>query len=208
MARIAVITGDLINSTKVSNPKAFREKLSKLMDLMSHRFDATTNLYRGDGFQVALDATRFNALEAAVIIRTGLIANSPDKNNKWDARIALAFDIGVLSTSDQNSKAFVNSGHTLDAMKKDHFCVHAEDEVSKLALGVATSFADNIINNLTPTEAEVLHYYFLYRENHADIARRLGKKRPTITIALQRGRYLLIDRYVRDMDEFLKQRHG
>ncbi|MEZ5491514.1 MAG: sigma-70 region 4 domain-containing protein [Gammaproteobacteria bacterium] len=209
MSRIAVITGDLINSTKVRDAHGFRARLEELMELLERNYQARTMLYRGDGFQAVLDAERFNALEVAVIIRTGLIAQSPDKNNRWDARVALAFDTGdgdgKLSFEDQNSSAFVNSGRLLDEMDKDHFSIYGSNENTRLALGVATGFVDDIVNQLTPTEAEVLHYFFLDRKSHSDIARQLGKKRPTITLALHRARYTLIDRFVQDMNKFLVQ---
>jgi len=209
MSRIAVITGDLINSTKVRNAQGFRERLRELMTLAERKYQAKPTLYRGDGFQAALDADRFNALEVAVVIRTGLIAQSPDRNNRWDARVALTFSTGTgdqdLSFEDQNSPAFVNSGRALDGMEKDHFCIYGSNENTRLALGVATGFADDIINQLTSAEAEVLHYYFLDRKSHSDIARKLGKKRPTITLALQRARYTLVDRFVQDMNKFLGQ---
>lgn len=217
MSRIAVITGDLINSTKVRDARGFRRRLEVLLELAGQRYHATTALYRGDGFQVALDAEQFNALEVAVILRTGLIAHSPDRKNRWDARVAIAFARGeeqekveekkqaILSIKDQNSPAFVNSGRSLDAMDKDHLCIHGRSASARLALGVASGFADDIINQLTATEAEVLHYYFLDRKSHSDIARQLGKKRPTVTLALQRAKYTLINGFTRDMNKFLEQ---
>jgi len=209
MPRIAVITGDLINSTKVRDAAGFHARLKLMMGLLDEKYQANTTIYRGDGFQVALDADRFNALEVAIIIRTGLIAQSPDKNNRWDARVAIAVDHGDgeedLSFVDQNRLAFVNSGRTLDAMEKDHFCIHGGNESARLALSVATGFADDIFNQLTSTEAEVLYHYFLERKSHSDIARLLGKKRPTITLALQRAKYTLIDRFAQNMNKFLNQ---
>ena len=209
MPRVAVITGDLINSTKVHDAHGFRERLEVLMELLERKYEAKTPLYRGDGFQAALHANQFNALEAALVIRTGLIAQSPDKSNRWDARVALAFSTKdgdeALSFEDQNSPAFVSSGRVLDGMEKDHFCIYCSNENTQLAVGVATAFVDDIVNQLTPTEAEVLHHFFLDRKSHSDIARQLGKKRPTITLALQRAKYTLLDRFVKDMNKFLGQ---
>lgn len=207
MSRIAVLTGDLIKSTKVRDPQGFREQLKNMMKLAAREYKANTSVYRGDGFQVVLNADRYNALELAVVLRTGLIAQSPDKKNRWDARIAIAFgnkgSAGNITLEDQNSEAFINSGRTLDDMKKEHFLIYANSETARLAAGVATGFADDVINHLTATEAEVLNLYLLHRKSHSDMARQLGKKQPTITLALQRARYTLMDRYVQDMDKFL-----
>ncbi len=206
MSRIAVITGDLIGSTEVSDAAGFRGRLVDLLNLTQERSSAKTTQYRGDGFQIAID-DRVNAFEVALILRAGLIAHSPDRANRWDARMAIAFGEGRVSDGDQNSQAYVNSGRALDGMDKDHLLAYSETDVLRLAMRSATGFADDIINEITPTEAEVLFYYFLNRESHQSIADRLGKKRPTITAALQRAKYTLLDRYVLDMDKLVKQ-HG
>ena len=206
MPHIAVITGDLIGSTEVSDPAAFRGRLADLLQLTRERSAALATQYRGDGFQIALSGD-VNAFEAALILRTGLIAQSPDRGNRWDARVAIAFGEGRVSDTDQNSQAYVNSGRALDSMEKDHLLAYAETEVLRLAMRSATGFADDIMNELTPTEAEVLFYYFLDRGSHKSIADKLGKTRPTITAALQRAKYTLLDRYVLDMDKLVNQ-HG
>ena len=206
MPRIAVITGDLIGSTEVADAVGFRARLAELLQLIRERSAALTTLYRGDGFQIAIN-DKANAFETALILRVGLIARSPDHENRWDARVAIAFGEGRVSATDQNSEAYVYSGRALDSMGKDHLLAYAEADMLQLAMGPATSFADDIINELTPTEAEALFYYFSNRESHQNIADRLGKKRPTVTAALQRAKYTLLDRYVLDMDKLVKQ-HG
>lgn len=206
MTHIAVITGDLIGSTQVTEPAAFRDRLRELMDLVAEKFQAQTNLFRGDGFQVAV-GMQVNAFRLAVLLRTGLISHSPGNDNRWDARVAIAFSAGRLSGADQNSDAYVNSGHTLDNMAKDNLRIYGEEEVMLLATGAATQFADDILSHLTPTEAEVLFYHLLERGSHQSIADRLGKQRPTVTMALQRARYQLLDRYIQDMDRLIRLHH-
>lgn len=208
MARLAVITGDLIGSMQVADPDAFRARLKQLLERAHEKYGAVTNLYRGDGFQLAL-AGKVNAFEVAVVLRTGLIARgpdtrSPDRGERWDARLAIAFGNGRLSSRNQNSPAYVDSGRALDTMKEAHLCVAAGDEFLRLASGVATDFVDATLNQLSPAEAEVLYYYFLDRGSHQSIADRMGKKRPTVTQALHRAGYSLLDRYVRDMDALMR----
>lgn len=199
MTQIAVLTGDLIGSTRVPEPAAFRQRLRELLGLATDRFQAQTNLFRGDGFQVAVDR-QVNVFRLAVLLRVGLISCSPASDTRWDARIAIAFGVGSLSATDQNSEAWVNSGRTLDAMEKGNLHVYHNGEVMALATGVATAFADDLLNHLTATEAEVLYYYLLEEDSHQRIADRLGKQRPTVTKALQRARYQLLDRYINDMN--------
>lgn len=203
---IAVLTGDLIGSTRVPEPAAFRNRLGDLLGQVADTFQAQTNLFRGDGFQVAVDR-QVNAFRLAVLLRAGLICRSPGGDDRWDARVAIAYGTGRLSQADQNSEAWVNSGRTLDGMENDHLRIHGDNEVMQLATGAATAFADDILNHLTPTEAEVLYYHLLEPGTHQSIADKLGKKRPTITMALQRARYQLLDRYIHDMDRLARLSH-
>lgn len=206
MPHIAVITGDLIGSTQVADPAAFRDCLRKLLDLVADKFHAQTNLFRGDGFQVATDM-QGNAFRLAMVLRTSLISQSPANSSRWDARVAIAFGAGDLSGANQNSDAYVNSGRTLDKLEKDNLSIHAEGEPMQLSTAAATQFADDILNHLTPVEAQVLYYHLLEGGSHQSIADTLGKKRPTITLALQRARYQLLDRYINDMDKLIRMHH-
>jgi len=202
MPRLAVITGDLINSTGVSDPQAYRQYLRELMDAIARDFDALTSVYRGDGFQVAIDASKHNAFEIGLLIRVALISHG-NKAERWDARVAIAFGTGQ-SVSDQDSGAYQASGQALDAMTESKFVVHGRNRFESLALCAATCFVDAIIDKLTIVEAEVLFLYLRYRESHQNIAFRLNKKRPTVTLALQRAHYYLLDRYIRDMNELVR----
>lgn len=206
MAHIGIITGDLIGSTTVAEPAAFRQRLQELLTLVADRFGAHAHMFRGDGFQVTVDG-QVNAFRLAILLRSGLISHCMDRDDRWDARIAIAFGPGQLSAVEQNSDVHVNSGRMLDSMDKDHLQIHADDPQMALAMGAATAFADNILDHLTPTEAEVLFYHLLENGSHQDIADRLGKQRPTVTMALQRARYHLLDRYIRDMDKLVRLFH-
>ncbi len=203
MSMYAVLTGDLIGSTRVSAPEAFRERLRQLLLLLAQTFQAQTSQFRGDGFQVLIDMD-MNALRMALLIRTGLISHSPNSSERWDARLGIAVGKGDAQSADENSPVHVNSGKVLDSMGKENLCLHAASDMLALGSGVATRFVDDIVNSLTPTEAEILFYHLLERKSHASIANKVGKKRPTITITLKRARYHLLDRYCQDMDKLIR----
>jgi len=206
MPLLAVLTGDLVDSTRVSEPAAFRQRLSELVHVIAETFQAQTQLYRGDGFQLAT-GPRVNAFQVAVLLRTGLVCAGPDGRERWDARIAIAFGQGEFPPESQSSEAHVKSGRALDGLKKGRLKVHADDEVLALATGAATAFADDILDQLTPAEAQALYYHVLEGGSHQDIADRIGKKRPTVTQALKRARYQLLDRYIEDMDRLVRKFH-
>lgn len=198
MAYIAVLTGDLIGSTRVSDPDAYREILRELLSLLTEKFAARTSVFRGDGFQLAVDSGT-NIFRMALLLRTGLIARS-ENEWRWDARMGIAFGKGRLQENDENSEAHVHSGRTLDSIGKENMRVWCPNEAMEMGTGVATEFVDDLLNTMTPVEAQTLFYYLLERGSHQSIADRLGKQRPTITVALQRTKYHLIDRYIQDMD--------
>lgn len=206
MPLLAVLTGDLVGSTRVSAPVAFRHRLGELVDVIAEKFQAQTQVYRGDGFQLAV-GPHVNAFRLAVLLRVGLISAGPDGAERWDARIAIAFGQGRFPPDNPSGDAHVNSGRALDGLKKGHLVVHADDPTLRLATGAATAFADDILSQLTAAEAQALYYHVLEGGSHQDIADKLGKKRPTVTQALQRAKYQLLDRYIGDMDRLIRNFH-
>lgn len=198
MSDIAVLTGDLINSTSVVHGEEFRALLKSILASMEERYDAKTSTYRGDGFQIVLNQPD-RAFEATIYLRAGLIAGSPDRAERWDARVAIALGENGGLNAEQNSEVFIQSGRALDAMKKEHMQVVGQPESFQIAAGIATAFVDDVIDNWTAVEAGTLFEYLQGRDSHQAIAERLGKTRATITLSLQRARYTLVDRYITDM---------
>lgn len=206
MKMIAVLTGDLVNSTGVSDPAGFQRRLHELLRFLQEKYSAETSAYRGDGFQVAMgEPTR--AMEAAITLKAGLIAASPKAAERWDARIAVAIGAGSIR-DDTSGLVYIESGHALDAMNKQRLVIHGEPETFLVSASLATAFVDDIIDSWTATEAETLFEYLRARESHKLIAQRLGKKRPTVTLSLQRARYTLIDRYIRDLNRLMELSHA
>lgn len=206
MPQIAVLTGDLIDSTRVAAPKALNQRLQVLLDELVQRCQAEVTTFRGDGFQVRLPRPR-QALECALYLRAGLLAASPAPGQRWDTRVSIALG-DDKSATDIYGQAFVESGRGLDAMKKERLRFYAEPVLLRMAVELATVFVDDIINHWTPTEAEA---YFEHRRtpgSHQQIADRLRKRRATVTQALLRARYTLLDQYLEQYDRLLEMTHA
>lgn len=198
MSKIAVLTGDLVQSTLAQSPKHFVQRLHELLAEAQQRpsYGATTETFRGDGFQLSLTKPEA-AAECALLLRAGLIAASPSKTERWDARIAIGF--GTAARPDETfSEAHICSGRGLDQMSRSHLELLGEPEAFRLAVGVATAFVDDTINHWTISEAEA--YFELLRapDSHQAIAERLNKSRPTISKALRRAKAALLDQYLTD----------
>jgi len=187
MAKIAVIIGDLVNSTQVSTPDEFRQALKLLLSSIEDQYQAVITTHRGDGFQIALPQIA-NPFHVALFIRAALIRMSPDKQNRWDARMAIATGEGKLSLDEQNSDVYVLSGRCLDSMKDQRLAISSEDEMVALAFNVATAFMDDLVAQWTLKEAEVMYYHLKEEVSHQQIAQQLKKKRPTVTLALKRAK--------------------
>lgn len=207
MPLLAVLTGDLVDSTRVSEPAAFRRRLSDLLEGIAEKFHARTQQYRGDGFQLET-GPKVNAFRLVLLLRAGLICAGPDGRDRWDARVAIAFGRTDFPPGNQNTDVHVRSGRALDGLRKGHLTIDSEKEFLALATGAATAFADNILEELTAAEAQALYYHLLDGGSHQNIADRIGKQRPTVTQALQRARYHLLDRYIEDMDRLVRKFYG
>lgn len=197
MAEIAVLTGDLINSTRVQQPDTFSQRLETLLKALEEDYEAETGTFRGDGFQVTLKHPG-DAFEVALRLRAGLIGASPSRADRWDARISIA--LGAAKGPEGGfGSAYTESGRGLDQMERETLRFHAEQSELTLALDLVTAFVDDILCQWTPSEAEVYFEHLCRSEGgHSAIARRLNKSRPTVTQALLRAKYNLLDRYLRD----------
>lgn len=202
MADIAVLTGDLINSTRVQQPEAFSARLKTLLKGVEAHYRAQTVTFRGDGFQISL-ARPGEAFEVALRVRAGLIGASPSRSERWDARISIALG-SAKGPEGGFGSAYTESGRGLDRMERDTLRFYSERDHLSLALDLATAFVDDILCQWTPSEAEVYFEHLCRPEGgHSAIAQRLNKSRPTVTQALLRARYNLLDRYLRDSRQLM-----
>lgn len=203
MADIAVLTGDLINSTRVHQPEAFSARLKTLLKELEEHYGAETVTFRGDGFQVSL-VRPGEAFETALRIRAGLIGASPSRADRWDARISIALG-SAKSPEGGFGSAYTESGRGLDRMERETLRFYSDQSRLTLALDLATAFVDDILCQWTPSEAEVYFEHLCRPEGgHSAIARRLNKSRPTVTQALLRARYNLLDRYLHDSRQLME----
>lgn len=144
---IAVITGDLVRSRRISQ-KDIPRVIQRLEDIFAElnrnllNGEAAFDIFRGDSFQVAMGRPE-RALLAAIIIRAGLRSFKPSDTTRLvlhaytDARIAIGLG-GVkhwggssdnshyndylrwkkIKVSESHGQAFELSGFLLDRMKK------------------------------------------------------------------------------------------
>ena len=163
----AVITGDLIDSTKYK-PHELDHILNTLnleFEYIRSVYKAEFKIFRGDSFQgVVLDPTL--ALDLCLRIKT--LINKIEIKNKKVAGLAdfrIAIGIGQInlkraSILESNGQAFQFSGRTLDSMKGDYprILLKTADEDLNNEFKVNFSLLDGVTSKWSQASAEVVYY--------------------------------------------------
>ena len=209
-ATYAVLTGDLVDSTKrsLTERKKLTESLSTFFDKFKARnrnslqLKATFELYRGDSFQVLIESPE-QALLLTLLIRTYLqgkvvFANQASKN---DARIAIGigkvtYKAATLAESDGD--AFVFSGRLLDGMKKlpNRIALKSTRRLLNEEMETNLVLLEAIINKWTVAQAEVIHYK-LQNYTEVMIAELLNIKQPTVNERSKAASWVAIERLLK-----------
>jgi hypothetical protein len=157
-------------------------------------------IYRGDSFQALIpDPTK--ALLISVILRAGLRRNSRGKSieEAWDARISIGIgnvdnenvnndtELSNTRLSTRNGEAFIRSGRTLDAMKKQGARLRITTGDSNLdqEFEAACSLADTIISRWTTNQAEAIYLYLLKGTTQKEIGQELQTTQRAISKRLE-----------------------
>lgn len=174
----AVITGDIINSSRLSNANR-----KKLLEALKHAFETIDKrqeikiaspafeIYRGDSFQGVVTNPGV-ALEYVILIRLYLKKSYDTRiEEMWDARMAIG--LGEIEQSSKNiaesdGTAFRNSGPLLDHMKAEERLVIRTPwpEVNE-EFEVQCAFLDTIISRWSASQAEVI---LEQMEGHTQVA--------------------------------------
>ncbi|MFI3240119.1 MAG: SatD family protein [Bacteroidales bacterium] len=196
MAIKGVITGDIINSRKISDElrNRFLDIIQNLGDKLSYLSlgNIQSEIYRGDSFQILIEDVS-ESLKIAVLLRSKL------REYDLDARLAIgigniSFNNSSVVTSD--GEAYINSGKCFDSIGKNRLVILTPwDEVNE-ELKVSTAFADNIISKWTPTQSKVMFISISEDNIQKEIAYKMGKSVQNINKILMTARESLIKDYL------------
>lgn len=208
---IAVLTGDIVNSTKLSESEyqLVTQSINGCCEVLKQKFNAKWELYRGDGFQVSV-ATPEKSMLCAILLKTGLRKIFSD-----GTPIDMTLSIGLGNQTVHSEKlgtsfgsAFVLSGQGLDHTPKGDLTIHIGEEFGVLSdtLSITTRFISHFLSQLSQKQAEVLYYYVLmsYPEQQV-IAAQLSTSRQNISKHLSRAGAELIKDYLLYFEEQLAQ---
>lgn len=181
---VAVITGDIINSRKVSSeswlPKLKEYFASSIVD--SDKWE----VYRGDSFQLEVSVEK--ALEVALCIKA-LIKS----NNKIDVRMAIGIgekDFKGKKITESYGTAYINSGESFERIKNNTLILKSPFSEFDDYFNPILKLLSFISNNWKPVTSETI-FYALTHQNllQKEIAEKLSKDTTTVNKALKRGGY-------------------
>ena len=180
----AVLTGDVVNSTKLS--KEQQKKLEQLLgetlaEFNEELFSKSSNYmqYRGDSFQL-VTTTIEQSLQIALRIRLAVKEQFP----KNDVRIAIG--IGKINTpiaseiNKANGSAFINSGKSLDDMQHELLVFKSEEEQLNRSINMVLQLTEVLISKWT-TEMCTAMNYLLQGLNQSEIGKRLNIQQPAVS---------------------------
>jgi hypothetical protein len=180
MNQCAVITADIVNSTKLS--KAEYKKLTKnlLLVLQKHQHE----FFRGDSFQVFVKSPD-EALQVLLQARTAAMKLTESSMPIADIRASIGLGnvkLPVKSFQTASGDVFILSGRSFDKMEKNERLIIVCDEKNKAVnsgLKVLSQFIDYLFQRLTFKQAAVV-YELLMNRTQVDTAKRLKKSQATV----------------------------
>lgn len=182
---IAVLTGDIIHSSRVS-PEKWLKSLTGILQPLGES-PQHWEIYRGDSFQAEV-FNPLDALETSIKIKAAIRAIKG-----LDVRIAIG--IGEKSyaaprITESNGSAFVNSGHKFDTLDKEKINLGIQspwtnfDKEMNLYLRLALIAMDNWTTNGASMVLLALEHQQMSQE---ELGRLVGIKQNTVSARLKRA---------------------
>ncbi len=168
---IAIITGDIINSRKLSDQKVWITPLKKVLRSYGQT-PATWEIFRGDSFQLEI------AEPAASFLAAIRIKATIREIRGLDVRMAIGIGNKTYvapGISESNGDAFINSGEKFEELKKikQRLALKSPWPDTDRTLNLMITLASMAMNNWTSNSAEIITLSLKY----AGLSQKqLGKK--------------------------------
>ncbi|MDC2887723.1 MarR family transcriptional regulator [Psychrosphaera algicola] len=210
---IAVLTGDIVNSTKMSK-ETYSEVIKQLTSLLQDvnvQFNAVGEIYRGDEFQIQYP-NPLDALKSTLLIKLALhLATFSEKPIQCTLSLAYGeYDIYADKPNTSSGSVFVASGRGLQKTSRGELSLLLEQDLDESELNLLTQFLNHLLNRLTKTQATLLYQYI---ENdftdHKTMAELTATTRQNISNRLSNIGAYLIKEYIENVNrkiEYLKEK--
>lgn len=192
---LAVITGDIINSSGLS--KELKQRIKGELEGVTRNnsgLKLPLQFFRGDSFQLMCSPDI--AAKLALLIQATIISMA-----ETFARISIG--IGQVSTIFENDvlqsegEAFVLSGHQLDKMKKENRLLKIVTNSDKVQMHLEMAFllVENIINDWKPGQASVISKD-PQKNTQRVIAAKLGISPAAVSKALKASKWVAVEQFL------------
>ena len=194
----AVITADIVNSTKLSKPEYKKLVKSLTVVLQPHQYE----FFRGDSFQVLIKSAE-EAFKILLQTRTSAMKLSGASMPTADIRASIGIGnikFPVKSFQTASGDVFVLSGRSFDKLPKEERLIMVCDEKHKainLGLKLTSQFIDYHFQRLTFKQAAVVHELLMNR-TQIDTAKRLKKSQATVHKHTQSAGWPEIEKLLED----------
>jgi hypothetical protein len=205
MAVRAVLTGDIVNSTRLK--KITEKKLLKILTagLAKYQFE----FYRGDSFQVYVK-NPVEALQTALLCRTAAISVSKNETiNLSDVRISIgigAVTMQVKTLGTAKGEAFILSGRAFDEMtgKDTRLVIATANSLANAGLQIIADYLNAVLKVMTGKQAEVI-FELLQGVTQQEVAKLLKKSKSTVHQHVTAGRWSEIEKLLRQYESIINQ---
>jgi len=205
MAVRAVLTGDIVNSTRLK--KVTEKKLLKILTaaLAKYQFE----FYRGDSFQVYVK-NPVEALQTALLCRTAAISVSKNETiNLSDVRISIgigAVTMQVKTLGTAKGEAFILSGRAFDEMtgKDTRLVIATANSLANAGLQIIADYLNAVLKVMTGKQAEII-FELLQGKTQQEVAKLLKKSKSTVHQHVTAGRSSEIEKLLRQYENIINQ---
>ncbi len=197
---IAVLTGDIVNSTQMSNAQyqATLTELKQLIDDIQNTGYAAGEVYRGDAFQIQF-SDPVVALKESLLLKIAL-QSSAVSDKPIHCTLSLAYgnaDKIATRPSESSGPVFVASGHGLDNNQSNEFSLVIKNNPINNELGLLTKLINHQLNRLTKSQAQLLYQYIKSDfSEHKHLAKITNTTRQNISNRLNNIGASLVKEYI------------
>ncbi|MFT4598290.1 MAG: hypothetical protein ACJAR8_000948 [Bacteroidia bacterium] len=179
----AILSGDIINSRSV-DASLWIKTLKKALNTFG-KSTKTWEIYRGDSFQLEVDAT--TALQAAYYIKAEI-----KQHKELDVRIAIGIGDKTYASSkitESNGTAFENSGDCFNTLKNTLEVKSPWPEIDH-TFNIAISLGLLTADSWSPTNAFIFKTALEHPDmSQHDLAKKIKKSQSNISAGLKRSGY-------------------
>jgi hypothetical protein len=202
----AVLTGDIVNSTKLSpiQEATLLDVLARFLHGHPHEF------YRGDSFQAYIkDPSK--ALRLALTCRAVAIEITTKEEEAIRGDIRIAIGIGEVSTpvralGSAKGEAFLLSGRGLDELQKSEkrLAVTCNNKIANIGLQITADYLDSIFRQMTGKQADII-VELLQGITQQQLTISREKAKSTISELANAGRWPEINRVLQQYSQLVEQ---